>query len=83
MDCAKVYGHAQVKAGIEEDAIRRFITVRRWRNMPLWKVIVFKTSCLDWRKCRGTWRTDSADEHVVIQGESRITGAVIIENMWS
>ncbi|SPZ89500.1 putative UDP-3-O-[3-hydroxymyristoyl] glucosamine N-acyltransferase [Shigella boydii] len=28
-DCAKVYGHAQVKAGIEEDAIRRFITVRR------------------------------------------------------
>ncbi|STM07641.1 putative transferase [Escherichia coli] len=39
-----------------------------------------KTSCFDWRKCRGTWRTDLLDEHVVIQGESRITGAVIIEN---
>lgn len=36
-DCAKVYGHAQVKA---EMPFRRFITVRRWRNMPLWKVIV-------------------------------------------
>ncbi len=38
--CAKVYGHAQVKAGIEEDAIPTIHYGSRWRNMPLWKVIV-------------------------------------------
>ncbi|STM58323.1 putative transferase [Escherichia coli] len=60
-DCAKVYGHAQVKAGIEEDAIP---TIHYSSQVAEYAIVkgncVLKTSCLDWRKCRGTWRTDSA-----------------------
>lgn len=39
-DCAKVYGHAQVKAGIEEDAIPTIHYSSQVAEMPLWKVIV-------------------------------------------
>ena len=62
-DCAKVYGHAQVKAGIEEDAI---------------PTIHYSSQVAEYAVVRGG--PILLDEHVVIQGESRITGAVIIEN---
>ena len=80
-DCAKVYGHAQVKAGIEEDAI---------------PTIHYSSQVAEYAIVEGNWVLKHhvmvggnavvrggpilLDEHVVIQGESRITGAVIIEN---
>ena len=66
-DCAKVYGHAQVKAGIEEDAIVEGNCVLKHHVLVGGNAVVRGGPIL-------------LDEHVVIQGESRITGAVIIEN---
>ncbi|EMJ9355957.1 hypothetical protein V8F77_003254 [Escherichia coli] len=73
-DCAKVYGHAQVKAGIEEDAssqVAEYAIVEG--NCVLKHHVLIGGNAV----VRGG--PILLDEHVVIQGESRITGAVIIE----
>ena len=72
-DCAKVYGHAQVKAGIEEDAIPTIHYIVEGNCVLKHDVLIGGNAVV-----RGG--PILLDEHVVIQGESRITGAVIIEN---
>lgn len=80
-DCAKVYGHAQVKAGIEEDAIPTIhysSQVAEYANVE--GNCVLKHHVLIGGNAVVRGGPILLDEHVVIQGESRITGAVIIEN---
>lgn len=62
-DCAKVYGHARVIAGTEEDAI---------------PTIHYSSQVAEYAIVRGG--PVLLDDHVIIQGKSRITGAVMIEN---
>ncbi|EFI5289534.1 TPA: YdcK family protein [Escherichia coli] len=80
-DCAKVYGHAQVKAGIEEDAIP---TIHYSSQVVEYAIVegncVLKHHVLVGGNAVVRGGPILLDEHVVIQGESRITGAVIIEN---
>lgn len=80
-DCAKVYGHAQVKAGIEEDAIP---TIHYSSQVAEYAIeegnCVLKHHVLIGGNAVVRGGPILLDEHVVIQGESRITGAVIIEN---
>ncbi|EMR7961847.1 hypothetical protein WKC41_004103 [Escherichia coli] len=80
-DCAKVYGHAQVKAGIEEDAIP---TIHYSSQVAEYAIVegncVLKHHVLVGGNAVVRGGPILLDEHVVIQGESRITGAVIIEN---
>ncbi|HAV9396542.1 TPA: hypothetical protein JLG24_003344 [Escherichia coli] len=80
-DCAKVYGHAQVKAGIEEDAIP---TIHYSSQVVEYAIVegncVLKHHVLIGGNAVVRGGPILLDEHVVIQGESRITGAVIIEN---
>ncbi|EEV6059624.1 LbetaH domain-containing protein [Escherichia coli] len=80
-DCAKVYGHAQVKAGIEEDAIP---TIHYSSHVAEYAIVegncVLKHHVLIGGNAVVRGGPILLDEHVVIQGESRITGAVIIEN---
>ena len=80
-DCAKVYGHAQVKAGIEEDAIP---TIHYRSQVAEYAIVegncVLKHHVLIGGNAVVRGGPILLDEHVVIQGESRITGAVIIEN---
>ncbi|HBC9983487.1 TPA: hypothetical protein KFR99_003220 [Escherichia coli] len=80
-DCAKVYGHAQVKAGIEEDAIP---TIHYSSQVAEYAIVecncVLKHHVLIGGNAVVRGGPILLDEHVVIQGESRITGAVIIEN---
>lgn len=80
-DCAKVYGHAQVKAGIEEDAIP---TIHYSSPVAEYAIVegncVLKHHVLVGGNAVVRGGPILLDEHVVIQGESRITGAVIIEN---
>ncbi|EHB7617721.1 LbetaH domain-containing protein [Escherichia coli] len=80
-DCAKVYGHAQVKAGIEEDAIP---TIHYSSRVAEYAIVegncVLKHHVLIGGNAVVRGGPILLDEHVVIQGESRITGAVIIEN---
>ncbi|EPB0187210.1 YdcK family protein [Escherichia coli] len=80
-DCAKVYGHAQVKAGIEEDAIP---TIHYSSQVTEYAIVegncVLKHHVLIGGNAVVRGGPILLDEHVVIQGESRITGAVIIEN---
>ncbi|ENE48140.1 putative transferase [Escherichia coli P0304777.10] len=80
-DCAKVYGHAQVKAGIEEDAIP---TIHYSSQGAEYAIVegncVLKHHVLIGGNAVVRGGPILLDEHVVIQGESRITGAVIIEN---
>ncbi|HGV8124665.1 TPA: YdcK family protein [Escherichia coli] len=80
-DCAKVYGHAQVKAGIEEDAIP---TIHYSSQVAEDAIVegncVLKHHVLIGGNAVVRGGPILLDEHVVIQGESRITGAVIIEN---
>ncbi|EMC8334928.1 YdcK family protein, partial [Escherichia coli] len=80
-DCAKVYGHAQVKAGIEEDAIP---TIHYSSQVAEYAIVegncVLKHHVLIGGNAVVCGGPILLDEHVVIQGESRITGAVIIEN---
>ncbi|HDJ9339362.1 hypothetical protein C6A76_12390 [Escherichia coli] len=80
-DCAKVYGHAQVKAGIEEDAIP---TIHHSSQVAEYAIVegncVLKHHVLIGGNAVVRGGPILLDEHVVIQGESRITGAVIIEN---
>lgn len=80
-DCAKVYGHAQVKAGIEEDAIP---TIHYRSQVAEYAIVegncVLKHHVLVGGNAVVRGGPILLDEHVVIQGESRITGAVIIEN---
>lgn len=80
-DCAKVYGHAQVKAGIEEDAIP---TIHYSSQVAEDAIVegncVLKHHVLVGGNAVVRGGPILLDEHVVIQGESRITGAVIIEN---
>lgn len=80
-DCAKVYGHAQVKAGIEEDAIP---TIHYSSQAAEYAIVegncVLKHHVLVGGNAVVRGGPILLDEHVVIQGESRITGAVIIEN---
>ncbi|HAI1521599.1 TPA: hypothetical protein HIT99_004130 [Escherichia coli] len=80
-DCAKVYGHAQVKAGIEEDAIP---TIHYSSQVAEYAIVedncVLKYHVLVGGNAVVRGGPILLDEHVVIQGESRITGAVIIEN---
>ncbi|MFV2371695.1 YdcK family protein [Escherichia coli] len=80
-DCAKVYGHAQVKAGIEEDAIP---TIHYSSQEAEYAIVegncVLKHHVLIGGNAVVRGGPILLDEHVVIQGESRITGAVIIEN---
>lgn len=80
-DCAKVYGHAQVKAGIEEDAIP---TIHYSSQVEEYAIVegncVLKHHVLVGGNAVVRGGPILLDEHVVIQGESRITGAVIIEN---
>ncbi|EPE0406203.1 TPA: hypothetical protein KBP01_003991 [Escherichia coli] len=80
-DCAKVYGHAQVKAGIEEDAIP---TIHYSSQVAECAIVegncVLKHHVLIGGNAVVRGGPILLDEHVVIQGESRITGAVIIEN---
>ena len=80
-DCAKVYGHAQVKAGIEEDAIP---TIHYSSLVAEYAIVegncVLKHHVLIGGNAVVRGGPILLDEHVVIQGESRITGAVIIEN---
>ncbi|HFP2048480.1 TPA: YdcK family protein [Escherichia coli] len=80
-DCAKVYGHAQVKAGIEEDAIP---TIHYSSQVAEYATVegncVLKHHVLIGGNAVVRGGPILLDEHVVIQGESRITGAVIIEN---
>ncbi|EQB2232290.1 TPA: hypothetical protein NOS21_003944 [Escherichia coli] len=80
-DCAKVYGHAQVKAGIEEDAIP---TIHYNSQVAEYAIVegncVLKHHVLIGGNAVVRGGPILLDEHVVIQGESRITGAVIIEN---
>ncbi|HFI4605472.1 hypothetical protein GKF59_18965 [Escherichia coli] len=80
-DCAKVYGHAQVKAGIEEDAIP---TIHYSSQVAECAIVegncVLKHHVLVGGNAVVRGGPILLDEHVVIQGESRITGAVIIEN---
>ncbi|END9271770.1 hypothetical protein ABMJ38_001645 [Escherichia coli] len=79
-DCAKVYGHAQVKAGIEEDAIP---TIHYSSQVAEYAIVegscVLKHHVLIGGNAVVRGGPILLDEHVVIQGESRITGAVIIE----
>ncbi|MDM4948600.1 YdcK family protein [Escherichia coli] len=80
-DCAKVYGHAQVKAGIEEDAIP---TIHYSSQVVEYAIVegncVLKHHVLIGGNAVVRGGPILLDEHVVIQGESRISGAVIIEN---
>ncbi|EEZ3693549.1 LbetaH domain-containing protein [Escherichia coli] len=80
-DCAKVYGHAQVKAGIEEDAIP---TIHYSSQVAEYAIVedncVLKHHVLIGGNAVVRGGPILLDEYVVIQGESRITGAVIIEN---
>ncbi|HEL3921308.1 TPA: hypothetical protein ACM3LS_003949 [Escherichia coli] len=80
-DCAKVHGHAQVKAGIEEDAIP---TIHYSSQVAEYAIVegncVLKHHVLIGGNAVVRGGPILLDEHVVIQGESRITGAVIIEN---
>ncbi|MFE1678882.1 YdcK family protein [Escherichia coli] len=80
-DCAKVYGHAQVKAGIEEDAIP---TIHYSSQVAEYAIVegnsVLKHHVLIGGNAVVRGGPILLDEHVVIQGESRISGAVIIEN---
>lgn len=80
-DCAKVYGHAQVKTGIEEDAIP---TIHYSSQVAEYAIVesncVLKHHVLIGGNAVVCGGPILLDEHVVIQGESRITGAVIIEN---
>ncbi|EFN4099545.1 TPA: YdcK family protein [Escherichia coli] len=80
-DCAKVYGHAQVKAGIEEDAIP---TIHYSSQVTEYAIVegncVLKHHVLIGGNAVVRGGPILLDEHVVIQGESRISGAVIIEN---
>ncbi|HCJ9468117.1 TPA: hypothetical protein NV946_004337 [Escherichia coli] len=80
-DFAKVYGHAQVKAGIEEDAIP---TIHYSSQVEEYAIVegncVLKHHVLVGGNAVVRGGPILLDEHVVIQGESRITGAVIIEN---
>lgn len=80
-DCAKVYGHAQVKAGIEEDAIP---TIHYISQVAEYAIVegncVLKHHVLIGGNAVVRGGPILLDEHVVIQGESRISGAVIIEN---
>ncbi|EJH4027847.1 hypothetical protein NDY15_002653 [Escherichia coli] len=80
-DCAKVYGHAQVKAGIEEDAIP---TIHYGSQVAEYAIVegncVLKHHVLIGGNAVVRGGPILLDEHVVIQGESRISGAVIIEN---
>lgn len=80
-DCAKVYGHAQVKAGIEEDAIP---TIHYSSQVAEYAIVedncVLKHHVLIGGNAVVRGGPILLDEQVVIQGESRITGAVIIEN---
>lgn len=80
-DCAKVYGHAQVKAGIEEDAIP---TIHYSSQVAEYATVegncVLKHHVLIGGNAVVRGGPILLDEHVVIQGKSRITGAVIIEN---
>ncbi|HFE3164614.1 TPA: YdcK family protein [Escherichia coli] len=80
-DCAKVYGHAQVKAGIEEDAIP---TIHYSSQVAEYAIVegncALKHHVLIGGNAVVRGGPILLDEHVVIQGESRITGAVIIEN---
>ncbi|HFI7924380.1 TPA: YdcK family protein [Escherichia coli] len=80
-DCAKVYGHAQVKAGIEEDAIP---TIHYSSQVAEYAIVegncALKHHVLVGGNAVVRGGPILLDEHVVIQGESRITGAVIIEN---
>ena len=80
-DCAKVYGHAQVKAGIEEDAIP---TIHYSSQVAEYAIAegncVLKHHVLIGGNAVVRGGPVLLDEHVILQGESRITGAVIIEN---
>ena len=80
-DCAKVYGHAQVKSGIEEDAIP---TIHYSSQVAEYAIVegncVLKHHVLIGGNAVVCGGPILLDEDVVIQGESRITGAVIIEN---
>lgn len=80
-DCAKVYGHAQVKAGIEEDAVP---TIHYSSQVAEYAIVedncVLKHHVLIGGNAVVRGGPILLDEYVVIQGESRITGAVIIEN---
>ncbi|MBY7217668.1 YdcK family protein [Escherichia marmotae] len=80
-DCAKVYGHARVIAGTEEDAIP---TIHYSSQVAEYAIVegncVLKHHVLIGGNAVVRGGPVLLDEHVIIQGESRIAGAVMIEN---
>lgn len=80
-DCAKVYGHGQVIAGMEEDAIP---TLHYSSQVAEHAIVegncVLKQHVLVGGNAVVRGGPVLLDEHIIIQGNSRITGAVIMEN---
>ncbi|MEC9493927.1 MULTISPECIES: YdcK family protein [Escherichia] len=80
-DCAKVYGHARVIAGTEEDAIP---TLHYSSQVAEYASVegncVLKHHVLVGGHALVRGGPVLLDNHVTIQGNSRITGAVMIEN---
>lgn len=80
-DCAKVYGHARVIAGFEEDAIP---TLRYSSQVAEQATVegncVLKHHVMVGGKARLCGGPILLDDHVLIEGDARINGEVVIEN---
>lgn len=80
-DCAKVYGHARVIAGKEEDAIPTLhYSSQVAEHATVEGNCVLKQHVLVGGHAVVCGGPVLLDDHVIIQGTTRITGAVIVEN---